>query len=239
MRVFAAAFILALLAVSPAEAIDLRKYFATPANERVAEQWSGNSKESWGNSTNLRLADFTHTGWKKLCFDMPDARPEEKGRLGPPNALNEGAEACLTFTELRDRPTDIWFANFGVLQIKPEGRTFAVLLMSLGSALPPDPGRIWLDGAVAAKVEQAKDYCNEFGCFGWVEIPHATLDRMKAAREISYVGIDVLGRELAVPLPCCDFAAVFDGAPLPIEAQDEKQHDIPRVLRRRLVDTIR
>ncbi len=148
-------------------------------------------------------------------------------------------EACFTHVAIRDQSYDITFGYFGVLQIQALNRHVLIALLPLGSAMPPEPGYIRLDGNMRIKLAYLiLDTCDQSGCYAKAEMSQALVDRMKAAKEISF-GNDPWGQELLIPLSCCSFAEAFDGAPLPMEAQNERQGRMKEFLQRRLMDFIR
>ena len=226
MRVIAASAFFALLSVSSACATGLPGRFDGPANKHPLVLAADAEQKD-------------RAGWKKLCFAVPNEGPEKKGRPSQQTAGKASIEACLTFAALRDPPTQILIGTFGVLQMRPAGRSFAVLLLPVSSAYSRELGHIRFDGVEAAKLEHpAPGSCdNEFGCFAWVEIPQAVLNRMKAAKAISFVGTDSTERDFSVPMPCCDFASVLDGAPLPVDEQDREQSRVWEVVCQRLADS--
>ena len=59
---------------------------------------------------------------------------------------------------------------------------------------------------------------------------------MKGGKQIAYLGIDVTGRALSIPLPLEGFAKAFEGQPVPVEKYNEDQRKIADVIRQRLAE---
>jgi invasion protein IalB len=167
--------------------------------------------------------------WTKLCFEVPRA----KERVG----ISEKLEACFTHAWLRDPPTSITMAAFGVLQAA-EKNVF-VALLPLPSALPHEPGFIRLDDGTQIKLAYlAHGACDIRGCYGRAEISETLLERMKSVEGISFGSPFVPGRETSIALPGRGFRTALDGAALPEQAQDEPQRSIREIVRQRFPDFI-
>jgi len=125
-----------------------------------------------------------------------------------------------------------------VLQIQPSGRSFLIALLPLGSALAQPLG-IEIDGKERIQLGYfLPGTCDIAGCTQKAPMTPARLERMKNARTISIMGIDVTGqRELSLPLPCCRFKAAYDGAAS--EAGTKEELYIKEFLRRRFADFMR
>ncbi len=175
--------------------------------------------------------------WIKLCFSVKS--PDGAAQLT--QLATAAIEACYTYVSIRDQPTNITIGYIGVLQIQALDRNLLVALLPLGSAMPPEPGFIRLDGNTRIKLAYLiPDTCDQAGCHARAELTEDLIDKMKAAKEISFGNLDIFsGRELTIPLSCCSFAQAFDGAPLPIEAKNETQRRMQEALQRRFMDFIR
>ncbi len=57
---------------------------------------------------------------------------------------------------------------------------------------------------------------------------------MKSGSQIAYLGIDVSGKTLSIPLPLPGFAAAFDGPPMPVSKYKEDVEKIAGVIKDRL-----
>ena len=64
----------------------------------------------------------------------------------------------------------------------------------------------------------------------------ALVATMKTGKQIAYLGIDVTGRALSIPLPLEGFAKAIDGQPVPVDKYNEDQKKIAEVIRQRLAD---
>ena len=227
MRIFSAIAVLALLAATSANAAGLPTHFRDFAKNSAAVL-AGEAARPNGE------------GWKKLCFDAPAGGAGGKESASQNAAAGGGVQACYTYAVVRDPPTQIFIGIYGVLQIQPAGKSFLIALLPLYSAMPPTPGYIQLDGTEQIQLSYFEHTtCDQSGCYARAEIPAPLLDRMKNAKAISFGAVDVTGRDRAVPLPCCAFAAAFDGTAVPAEAKDDMQRQIQEALFRRFADFTR
>jgi invasion protein IalB len=227
MRIFSAIAVLALLAATSANAAELSAHFRPFAGNSALRQAGETARPSG-------------EGWTKLCFDVPTGGAGGKESASQNAAAGGGVQACYTYAVLRDPPTQIFMGIYGVLQIQPAGKSFLIALLPLYSAMPPTPGYIQLDGTERIQLSYfERTTCDQSGCWARAVIPALLLDRMKNAKTISFGAVDVTGRDRSVPLPCCAFAAAFDGTAVPDEAKDDTQRKIQEALFRRFMDFVR
>jgi invasion protein IalB len=222
MRILSAIVVLALLAALDANAA------GSPAHSGAFVQ-TGDVVPAQGQ------------GWTKLCFNVPVSGEGEKEKAIQQRAIEEAVEACFTYAEVRDAPTQILTAIYGVLQMQSAAGSFLIAFLPL-YGVPGDPGYIQLDDAERIQLGFIRhDGCDGSGCYAMAPMPPALLDWMKGAKAISAnsAGIDVSGRKGSVSLPCCGFGAALDGAPVAPEAQDEMQREVQKILRRHWADFIR
>ncbi|MGO9485012.1 MAG: hypothetical protein ACLPX9_10575 [Rhodomicrobium sp.] len=225
MNIFGAIAVLVLLSACGANAAGLPAHFSAPAKDRAFVQ-AGDAVSPSGE------------GWAKLCFDVPAGEAGDKESASQLAEVKGGVEACYTYVELREHVVHALWGLVGVLQIQPAGRSFLIAFLPGGSALPPDPGYILLDGTERIQLtyfaihpaDLPHSPCDLMGCYAKTPMTPALLDRTKSAKAISFAA---WGQEPSFPLPCCGFKAAFDNAPVPAEAQDETQRIIQEFIRQR------
>lgn len=176
-------------------------------------------------------------GWTKLCFDLPAGAAKES--VSPRATAKGTLGACYTYATLRDVPTQITVGHVGVLRTQPSGGGYLIALLPLGSALAP-PMYIQLDGAERIQLGYfLPDTCDVAGCFQRALMSPALVERLRNAKAIAAGGIDVMGRELLLPLPCCGFKAALDGAPAVVDDKYDEPRKITKTLLRRFADFTR
>jgi hypothetical protein len=179
-------------------------------------------------------------GWTKLCFDVPNTEPEEKGQLAHDADRKGSTIACFTYAELRARqiyirpklpeePESVSLGHLGVLQMQGTGRSYVVAIFPLDAN--PWELDIWVDGIAQLKLGYPEPACDTAGCFARAEIPQAFLERIKMAKSISLGAQSVWRHYGSIPLPCCSFGAALDSAPVPIEAQSGMQRKMGASIR--------
>jgi hypothetical protein len=172
-------------------------------------------------------------GWTKLCFRIP-ATEWRPGASAPP-AGEDNADACFTYTLLYvplyksaepGAPVagEALLGSVGVLQFRRTNRNFVTAIFPLdGNPREPD---IRNEGGARLKLNYPPPACAAAGCFARAELPQTFLEEMKAPRALSFGALDVWGHYMSVQMPCCDFAAAFDGLPVSANAQTRMQRKI-------------
>ena len=173
--------------------------------------------------------------WYKLCIDVPtpDAtKPGEQPKQQKPEDMKK-TNVCLTQVDVRDNATAILIGKLAVRDIAGQPKPQLLAMLPLGSALPPG-ALVKIDDKEPIKL--AYTTCDQAGCYAEAAIEPALVDQMKTGKQIAYLGIDVTGRALSIPLPLDGFAKAHDGAPVPVEKYNEDQKKIAEVIRGRLAD---
>jgi invasion protein IalB len=171
--------------------------------------------------------------WYKLCLDVPVADPVKPGEQPKPQKPEEmkKVNVCLTQVDVRDNSTAILIGKIAVRQVQGQDKPQMLAMLPLGSALPPG-ALVKVDDKEPIKL--AYTTCDQAGCYAEASIEPATVDQMKTGKQIAYLGIDVTGRALSIPLPLEGFAKAIDGKPVPVEKYNEDQRKIADVIRQRL-----
>ncbi len=176
-------------------------------------------------------------GWTKLCFDVPAGGV--RAGASPRATAKETVTACYTYATIRDAPTQITLGRLGVLQTQPSGRSFLIAFLPLGSVLAP-PMNVRIDGAERIQLGYfLPGTCDQAGCFQRALLPARLLERLRNAKAIAVGGVDVIGRDISIPLPCCGFKAVFDGTPVVVGGKYDEPRYIQETLLRRFADFTR
>jgi len=173
--------------------------------------------------------------WYKLCIDVPVADPPKKGEQPKPQKPEEmkKVNVCLTQVDVRDNATAILIGKIAVRQVAGQEKPQMLAMLPLGSALPPG-ALVKVDDKEPIKLQYTT--CDQAGCYAEANIEPALIDQMKAGKQIAYLGIDVTGRALSIPLPLEGFAKAFEGQPVPVEKYNEDQRKIADVIRQRLAE---
>ncbi len=173
--------------------------------------------------------------WYKLCIDVPTPDPVKPGEQPKPQKPEEmkKVNVCLTQVDVRDNATAILIGKIAVRQVQGQDKPQMLAMLPLGSALPPG-ALVKIDDKEPIKL--AYTTCDQAGCYAEANIEPAMIDQMKTGKQIAYLGIDVTGRALSIPLPLEGFAKAIDGKPIPVEKYNEDQRKIAEVIRQRLAD---
>jgi len=173
--------------------------------------------------------------WYKLCIDVPTpdpVKPGEQPKQQKPEDMKK-TNVCLTQVDVRDNSTAILIGKLAVRDIAGQPKPQLLAMLPLGSALQPG-ALVKLDDKEPIKL--AYTTCDQAGCYAEAQIEPALVDQMKTGKQIAYLGIDVTGRALSIPLPLDGFAKAHDGAPVPVEKYNEDQRKIAEVIRQRLAE---
>jgi invasion protein IalB len=173
--------------------------------------------------------------WYKLCIDVPTPDPVKPGEQPKPQKPEEmkKTNVCLTQVDVRDNATAILIGKIAVRQIAGQEKPQLLAMLPLGSALPPG-ALVKVDDKEPIKL--AYTTCDQAGCYAEAVIEPALVTQMKSGKQIAYLGIDVTGRALSIPLPLDGFAKAIDGAPVPVEKYNEDQKKIAEVIKARLAE---
>jgi invasion protein IalB len=173
--------------------------------------------------------------WYKLCIDVPTPEPTKPGEQPKPQKPEEmkKTNVCLTQVDVRDNATAILIGKLAVRQIAGQPKPQLLTMLPLGSALPPG-ALVKIDDKEPVKL--AYTTCDQAGCYAEAAIEPALVDQMKTGKQIAYLGIDVTGRALSIPLPLDGFAKAFDGPPVPLDKYNEDQRKIADGIRARLAE---
>ena len=173
--------------------------------------------------------------WYKLCIDVPVADPVKPGEQPKPQKPEEmkKVNVCLTQVDVRDNATAILIGKIAVRQVAGQEKPQMLAMLPLGSALPPG-ALVKVDDKEPIKLVYTT--CDQAGCYAEANIEPGLIDQMKAGKQIAYLGIDVTGRALSIPLPLEGFAKAIEGQPVPVDKYNEDQRKIAEVIRQRLAD---
>ncbi len=171
--------------------------------------------------------------WYKLCIDVPSPEPTKPGEQPKPQKPEEmkKVNVCLTQVDVRDNATAILIGKLAVRQVAGQDKPQLLAMLPLGSALPPG-ALVKVDDKEPVKL--AYTTCDQAGCYAEASIDPALVATMKTGKQIAYLGIDVTGRALSIPLPLEGFAKALDGKPVPVEKYNEDQKKIAEVIKQRL-----
>jgi invasion protein IalB len=174
--------------------------------------------------------------WYKLCIDVPVAEQPKEGEKAPapkkPEEMKK-VNVCLTQVDVRDNATAILIGKLALRQVQGQDKPQLLAMLPLGSALPPG-ALVKVDDKEPIKL--AYTTCDQAGCYAEANVEPALVDQMKSGKQIAYLGIDVTGRALSIPLPLEGFKKAVEGAPVPVEKYNEDQKKIADVIRTRLAD---
>jgi invasion protein IalB len=173
--------------------------------------------------------------WYKLCIDVPVAEPTKEGekpKEQKPEDMKK-VNVCLTQVDVRDNATAILIGKIAVRQVAGQDKPQMLAMLPLGSALPPG-ALVKIDDKEPIKL--AYTTCDQAGCYAEANIDPAMVEQMKTGKQIAYLGIDVTGRALSIPLPLEGFAKALNGAPVPVEKYNEDQQKIANIIRQRLAE---
>ncbi len=173
--------------------------------------------------------------WYKLCIDVPTPEATKPGEQPKPQKPEEmkKTNVCLTQVDVRDNATAILIGKLAVRQVAGQDKPQLLAMLPLGSALPPG-ALVKVDDKEPVKL--AYTTCDQAGCYAEASIEPALVATMKTGKQIAYLGIDVTGRALSIPLPLEGFAKAIDGQPVPVEKYNEDQKKIAEVIKSRLAD---
>jgi invasion protein IalB len=173
--------------------------------------------------------------WYKLCIDVPVAEPTKPGeqpKQQKPEDLKK-VNVCLTQVDVRDNATAILIGKIAVRQVANQEKPQMLAMLPLGSALPPG-ALVKIDDKEPIKLQYTT--CDQAGCYAEANIEPTLIAQMKTGKQIAYLGIDVTGRALSIPLPLEGFAKAIDGQPVPVDKYNEDQRKIADVIRQRLAE---
>ncbi len=171
--------------------------------------------------------------WYKLCIDVPTpdpVKPGEKPKQQKPEEMKK-TNVCLTQVDVRDNATAILIGKLAIRQIHGQEKPQILAMLPLGSALQPG-ALVKIDDKEPIKL--AYTTCDQAGCYAEAAVEPALVSQMKTGKQIAYLGIDVTGRALSIPLPLEGFAKAMDGAPVPVEKYNDDQRKIAEVIKARL-----
>jgi len=171
--------------------------------------------------------------WYKLCIDVPVPEPTKPGEQPKPQKPEEMKKVniCLTQVDVRDNATAILIGKLAIRQVKGQDKPQILAMLPLGSALQPG-ALVKIDDKEPIKLTYTT--CDQAGCYAEAVIEPAVLEQMKTGKQIAYLGIDVMGRALSIPLPLEGFGRALDGTPVPVEKYNEDQKKIAEVIKQRL-----
>jgi invasion protein IalB len=173
--------------------------------------------------------------WYKLCVDVPQPEPTKPGEQPKPQKPEEmkKVNVCLTQLDVRDNVTAILIGKLAIRQIAGQEKPQLLVMLPLNSLLPAG-ALVKIDEQQPVKLVYTS--CDQAGCHAEAEIDAAFITQMKSGKQIGYMGIDVTGHQLAIPLPLEGFGKAIDGQPVAVEKYNEEQKKIAEVIQQRLVE---
>jgi invasion protein IalB len=171
--------------------------------------------------------------WYKLCINVPTPDPVKPGQPPKQQKTEEmkKVNVCLTQVDVRDNATAILIGKLAIRQVAGQDKPQILAMLPLGSAIPPG-ALVKVDNKEPMKL--AYTTCDRSGCYAEASIDPALVNQMKTGKQVAYLGIDVTGRALSIPLPLEGFAKALDGKPVAIEKYNEDQKKIAEVIKQRL-----
>ena len=142
---------------------------------------------------------------------MPVQEPPKKGeqpKQQKPEDMKK-VNVCLTQVDVRDNATAILIGKIAVRQVAGQDKPQMLAMLPLGSALPPG-ALVKIDDKEPIKLQYTT--CDQAGCYAEANIEPTLIDQMKSGKQIAYLGIDVTGRALSIPLPLEGFAKAIEGS---------------------------
>jgi invasion protein IalB len=174
--------------------------------------------------------------WYKLCVDVPTPEPAKPGEQPKPQKPEEmkKTNVCLTQVDVRDNATAILVGKLALRQIAGQPKPQLLAMLPPVNTYLPAGALVKIDDKEPVKL--AYQTCDQAGCYAEGPIEPALVDQMKTGKQIAYLGMDVNGHPLSIPLPLEGFAKALDGAPVPVEKYNEDQRKIAEVIRQRLAE---
>lgn len=176
-----------------------------------------------------------HAVWYKLCIDVPTPDPPKEGEQPKPQKPEEmkTTNVCLTQYDYREPSTSMLVGKLIVRQAAGQPKPQLMAVLPLNSLLPVG-ALVRVDDKEPIKLTYTK--CDHGGCYAEAQIEPALVDQMKTGKQIAYLGINVTGQSLVIPLPLEGFGKAYDGAPVPIEKYTEEQRKIAELIRQRVAE---
>jgi invasion protein IalB len=161
--------------------------------------------------------------WYKLCSREPLT---SRGEVEP-------GDVCQTIVDVRDNKTAILIGRLSISQSPGQKDYQLNVLLPMGSALPPG-ALVKIDDREPVKL--AYKSCDAGGCYARAAVDDAFISQMRTGKKIAYLGIDVKGKALSIPLPLDRFSEAFDGPATPVDKYREDQKKITEVIAKRLLE---
>ncbi|MFY9640609.1 MAG: invasion associated locus B family protein [Rhodomicrobium sp.] len=173
--------------------------------------------------------------WYKLCIDVPTPEPTKPGEQPKPQKPEEmkKVNVCITQVDVRDNVIGALRGKLAVRQTAGQEKPQLLAMLPLGSALPPG-ALVKVDDKEPIKL--AYQTCDQQGCYAEATIEPALVNTMKTGKQIAYLGIDITGHALSIPLPLEGFAKAIDGQPVPLEKYTEDQKKIAEFIMKRVAE---
>lgn len=173
--------------------------------------------------------------WYKLCFDVPVPEPTKPGE--PPKQQKpeemKKVNMCITQVDVRDNVIGALRGKLAIRQTAGQEKPQLLAMLPLGSALPLG-ALVKIDDKEPIKLTYQA--CDQAGCYAEAAVDPSLIATMKTGKQIAYLGIDVTGQALSIPLPLEGFAKAIDGQAIPMEKYTEDQKKIAEFIRQRVAD---
>jgi len=155
-------------------------------------------------------AQKPHDVWYKLCIDVPTPEPTKPGEQPKQHKPEEmkKVNVCITQVDVRDNVIGALRGKLAVRQTAGQEKPQLLAMLPLGSALPLG-ALVKIDDKEPIKLTYQT--CDQTGCYAEATVEPALVNTMKTGKQIAYLGIDVTGQALSVPLPLEGFAKAIDG----------------------------
>ncbi len=173
--------------------------------------------------------------WYKLCFDVPvpePVKPGEQPKQQKPEEMKK-VNMCITQVDVRDNVIGALRGKLAIRQTAGQEKPQLLAMLPLGSSLPLG-ALVKIDDKEPIKL--AYQACDQAGCYAEAVVEPALVESMKTGKQIAYLGIDVTGQALSIPLPLEGFKKAIDGQPIPMEKYTEDQKKIADFIRQRVAE---
>ncbi len=203
---------------------------AAPAAPAAPAKAADAAQKPADNRPKLGISD-----WYKICLDVPvpeQTKPGEQPKQQKPEEMKK-VNVCITQVDIRDTMIGEIHGKLAVRQAAGQEKAQLLAMLPLRSLLPAG-ALVKIDDKEPIKLTYQS--CDEAGCFAEAIVEPALVATMKTGKQIAYLGMDVAGHALSIPLPLEGFAKAFDGQPIPIEKYNEDQKKIAEIVYKRKVE---
>ncbi len=173
--------------------------------------------------------------WYKICMDAPVPEPvklSEPPKQQKPEEIKK-VNMCITQVDVRDNVIGALRGKLAIRRTAGQEKPQLMAMLPLGEILPLG-ALVKIDDKEPIKLTYQS--CDQAGCYAEAAVEPAVVDSMKTGKQIAYLGIDVNGQSMSIPLPLASFAKAYDGQPIPMEKYTEDQKKIADFIRQRVAE---